>query len=89
MTVRLISAEDFVARFVSSVRAQGRSEIDAFKSDLRDVDLLIIDDAHFIADKPGSQEELLHTMIALVDNGTQILWPVTVILMPSLKLASG
>ena len=73
LTVRLISAEDFVARFVSSVRAQGRSEIDAFKSDLRNVDLLIIDDAHFIADKPGSQEELLHTMIALVDNGTQIL----------------
>jgi len=73
LIVRLISAEDFVARFVSSVRAQGRTEIDAFKSDLRDVDLLIIDDAHFIADKPGSQEELLHTMTALVDRGTQIL----------------
>ena len=71
--VRLISAEDFVASFVQSVRAQGRTEIDAFKSSLRDVDLLIIDDAHFIADKPGSQEELMHTLISLVDSGKQIL----------------
>lgn len=71
--VRLISAEDFVASFVQSVRAQGRTEIDAFKSSLRDVDLLIIDDAHFIADKPGSQEELMHTLISLVDGGKQIL----------------
>ena len=71
--VKLISSEDFVASFVQSVRAQGRSEIDAFKSSLRDVDLLIIDDAHFIADKPGSQEELMHTLISLVDGGKQIL----------------
>lgn len=71
--VRLISSEDFVASFVQSVRAQGRTEIDAFKSGLRNVDLLIIDDAHFIADKPGSQEELMHTLISLVDSGKQIL----------------
>ena len=71
--VRLISAEEFVGSFVQSVRAQGRGEIEAFKLGLRDVDLLIIDDTHFIADKPGSQEELLHTLIALVDEGKQIL----------------
>ncbi|HFB55562.1 MAG TPA: chromosomal replication initiator protein DnaA [Hellea balneolensis] len=71
--VKLISAENFVSSFVQSVRAQGRSEIDAFKANLRDVDVLIIDDAHFIADKPGSQEELLHTLISLVDDGKQIL----------------
>jgi len=71
--VRLISSEQFVANFVQSVRASGRGEIEAFKAGLRDVDLLIIDDAHFIADKPGSQEELLHTLISLVDDGKQIL----------------
>jgi chromosomal replication initiator protein len=71
--VRLISSEQFVANFVQSVRSSGRSEIEAFKNGLRDVDLLIIDDAHFIADKPGSQEELLHTLISLVDAGKQIL----------------
>jgi len=61
--VKLISSEDFA----------GRDAIEAFKSSLRDVDLLIIDDAHFIADKPGSQEELLHTLVSLVDQGRQIL----------------
>ncbi len=71
--VRLITAEAFVSAFVSSVRGSGREAIDAFKSSLRDVDLLIIDDAHFIADKPGSQEELLHTLVSLVDQGRQIL----------------
>lgn len=72
--VKLISSEAFVSAFVSSVRGgNGRDAIDAFKSSLRDVDLLIIDDAHFIADKPGSQEELLHTLVSLVDQGRQIL----------------
>ena len=71
--VKLISSEEFVSAFVSSVRGSGREAIDAFKSSLRDVDLLIIDDAHFIADKPGSQEELLHTLVSLVDQGKQIL----------------
>ncbi|WP_409432476.1 chromosomal replication initiator protein DnaA [Litorimonas sp. RW-G-Af-16] len=71
--VRFISSEDFVSTFISSVRGQGRDAISAFKSDLRDVDILIIDDAHFIANKPGSQEELLHTLVSLVDQGRQIL----------------
>ena len=71
--MRFISAEDFVSTFVASVRGQGREGIAAFKASLRDVDLLVIDDAHFIADKPGSQEELLHTLVSLVDGGKQIL----------------
>jgi len=71
--MRFISAEDFVSTFVASVRGQGREGISAFKASLRDVDLLVIDDAHFIADKPGSQEELLHTLVSLVDSGKQIL----------------
>ena len=71
--VKLISSENFVNGFVSSVRGGGgREDIEAFKSSLRDVDVLIIDDAHFIADKPGSQEELLHTLISLVSEGRQV-----------------
>ena len=71
--MRFITAEDFVSTFVASVRGQTRDGIAAFKASLRDVDLLVIDDAHFIADKPGSQEELLHTLVSLVDSGKQIL----------------
>ena len=71
--VKFVSAEDFVAQFVASVRGAGREGLAAFKAGLRDVDLLIIDDAHFIVDKPASQEELLHTVISLVGAGRQIL----------------
>ncbi len=71
--IRFITAEDFVSTFVASFRGQGSNGIAAFKSSLRDVELLVIDDAHFIADKPGSQEELLHTLVSLVDTGKQIL----------------
>ncbi|MGB3456659.1 MAG: chromosomal replication initiator protein DnaA, partial [Litorimonas sp.] len=71
--VKFVSAEDFVAQFVASVRGSGREGMSAFKASLRDVDLLIIDDAHFIADKSASQEELLHTIISLVGAGRQIL----------------
>ena len=71
--VHLINSEQFVSTFVRSVRGNGRDAIEAFKSSLRDVDLLIIDDAHFIADKPTSQEELLHTLISLVGESRQVL----------------
>lgn len=47
--MRFISAEDFVSTFVSSVRGQGREGISAFKASLRNVDLLVIDDAHFLS----------------------------------------
>lgn len=71
--VHFLSSEEFVNNFVRSVRNSGRDAIETFKSSLRDVDVLIIDDAHFIADKPSSQEELLHTLVSLVDAGRQIL----------------
>lgn len=68
-----ISGEEFVSAFVSSLRGKDRTAIEAFKSKIRNVDLLMIDDAHFIASKPTSQEELLHTMISMVSGGRQVL----------------
>lgn len=68
-----VSGEEFVSAFVSSLRGRDRKAIEAFKSKIRNVDLLMIDDAHFIASKPTSQEELLHTMIAMVGEGRQVL----------------
>jgi len=71
--VHLISSEQFVNSFVAAFRrSKGRDGIEDFKASLRDVDMLIIDDAHFIADKPGSQEELLHTLVSLVDADRQV-----------------
>ncbi len=39
---------------------------------LRDVDLLVIDDVHFLANKSGSQEEFFHTFNALYNAHSQI-----------------
>ena len=73
--VNFVSAEQFVRDFVSSLRgAEGsRTAIEHFKAGLRNVDVLIIDDAHFIANKPASHEELLQTLIAMISNETQVL----------------
>lgn len=71
--VRIISGEEFVSTFVRSVRGNGREAIETFKAGLRGVDLLMIDDVQFIVNKPGSQEELLHTLVSLVDDGRQVL----------------
>jgi len=70
---RIISGEEFVSTFVKSVRGNGRDAIETFKAGLRGVDLLMIDDVQFIVNKPGSQEELLHTLVSLVDDGRQVL----------------
>ena len=71
--VKKISGEQFVSKFVGAFRrAEGREGIEAFKASLRNVDLLLIDDAHFVTDKPGSHEELLLTLIELVAEGRQV-----------------
>ncbi len=68
-----ISGEEFVSTFISSLRGSGREAIEAFKRKLRSVDLLMIDDAHFVANKTSSQEEMLHTLISMVGEGRQVL----------------
>ncbi len=73
VSVLKVSGEEFVNTFVSSLRGGGRDAIDAFKAKLRNVDVLMIDDVHFIASKRGSQEELLHTLVSLVGAGRQVL----------------
>ncbi len=70
--VRKISGEQFVNAFVSSFRGHGREAIEAFKTGLRHVDILMIDDAQFVTDKPGSREELLLTLMALVAEDRQV-----------------
>ena len=73
MRVKKISGEQFVSKFVGAFRrSEGREGIDAFKASLRNVELLLIDDAHFVTDKPGSHEELLLTLIELVAEGRQV-----------------
>ena len=64
-----LSAEQFMYRFVNAIR---NYDMQAFKEEFRNVDLLLIDDLQFIAGKNGTQEEFFHTFNALVDGKKQI-----------------
>ncbi len=64
-----MSAEKFMTKFVHALRYKDTM---AFKNEFRSVDVLMIDDIQFIADKASTQEEFLHTFNALADLNRQI-----------------
>jgi chromosomal replication initiator protein len=64
-----LTAERFTSTFVKAIQDKRTA---AFKEELRNADLLLIDDVHFVAGKPSTQEELFHTLIALVEDGRRV-----------------
>ena len=67
--VLYLSAEKFMFEFISALRFK---DTHAFKQRFRNVDLLMIDDVQFIANKDSTQEEFFHTFNALIDNRRQV-----------------
>jgi len=64
-----MSAERFMVDFVHAMRTKDTL---AFKSRLRSVDLLMIDDFQFIAGKETTQEEFLYTIDELMRGGRRL-----------------
>ncbi|MCJ9430014.1 chromosomal replication initiator protein DnaA [Kordiimonas sp. A6E486] len=64
-----VSAEKFMFEFIAALRFK---DTHAFKKKFRTVDLLMVDDVQFIANKDSTQEEFFHTFNALVDNRCQV-----------------
>src|SRR6478672_1973501 len=64
-----LTAERFLSTFVRAM--QDRSTA-AFKDSLRSADMLLIDDVQFVGGKAGTQEELLSTLTALIEDGKKI-----------------
>ena len=64
-----LTAERFTSTFVKALQDRQTA---AFKEELRNADLLLIDDVHFVAGKTSTQEELFHTLIALVEDGRRV-----------------
>src|SRR5207247_4914942 len=62
--------EDVTHRFVQAMR---QSKLGGFRKQYRECDALILDDLHFLASKPATQEEFLHTLDALVAEGRQVM----------------
>lgn len=66
---RYVSGEEFTNEFVYAVKA-GR--VDLFRARFRHVDVLAIDDVHFLANKRATQEEFLHTFNAIDAGGKAV-----------------
>jgi chromosomal replication initiator protein len=63
------TSEKFTNEFIASIQ-QGK--IDEFRARYRRIDLLLIDDIQFIADKERTQEEFFHTFNAIHEDSKQI-----------------
>jgi len=69
--IEYITAETFTNEFIQSIRNQSTHK---FKNKYRSVDLLLIDDIHFLQNKNETQEELFHTFNALYDSNKQMVF---------------
>ena len=66
-----ITAETFTNEFVQALQANKTA---AFKNKYRFVDVLLVDDIHFLQNKIETQEELFHTFNALYDANKQMVF---------------
>ena len=64
-----LTGEEFTNEFLVALRT---NRVDAFRRRVRDLDLLVIDDVHFLGGKKATQEEFLHTFNAIEAVGKQI-----------------
>ncbi len=70
LQIAYMSAEKFMYRFINALRTQNIME---FKTQLRSVHVLMVDDLQFLIGKDNTQEEFFHTFNALIDAGKQII----------------
>jgi len=68
-SIYYITSEAFTNEMIDGIRSNKMSE---FRNKFRKVDLLLMDDIHFLSRKEGTQEEFFHTFNALFENRKQI-----------------
>jgi chromosomal replication initiator protein len=68
--IAYLSCEHFTNEYVSAVQ---RSATEGFRARFRNLDILVIDDIHFLANKERTQEEFFHTFNALYQQRKQII----------------
>ena len=70
MRILYLSCETFTNHFVTAV---ANGELDSFRFRYRHVDVLLIDDIHFLASRERTQEEFFHTFNTLYNANKQII----------------
>jgi chromosomal replication initiator protein len=65
-----LTAERFLSTFVRAVQDRTTA---AFKDSLRSADMLLLDDVQFVGGKTSTQEELLATLTALIEDGKRVI----------------
>jgi chromosomal replication initiator protein len=64
-----LSCETFVNHFISALE---NGDLQKFRNKYRNVDVLVVDDIHVLANKDRTQEEFFHTFNTLYQSGRQI-----------------
>ena len=64
-----LSCETFVNHFISALE---NGDLHEFRNKYRNVDVLVVDDIHLLANKERTQEEFFHTFNTLYNAGKQI-----------------
>ena len=67
--VKYVSSETFANDFINSIKNKTSEE---FRQEYRKVDLLLVDDIQFFAEKEATQEEFFHTFENLYNDNKQI-----------------
>ena len=70
MVVRYATCEEILNSFVESLNSH---RFGAFRSQLRDVDMLLVDDVHVLGNKDQLQEQFFNAFNALYSEGKQII----------------
>lgn len=66
---RYVSGEEFTNEYIYAVKG---GHVDRFRARFREVDLLVVDDIHFLRGKKATQDEFLHTFDAIDASGKAV-----------------
>ena len=67
--IEYVSCDEFTSQFMEAVQAGRMGD---FRNEFRQVNMLVIDDVHFLAKRDRTQEEFFHTFNALYQTNRQI-----------------
>ena len=70
LKIRYITCEEFLNQYVDSLRGRSHSQ---FRNSMRNVDYLLVDDVHQLANKENLQEEFFNTFNSLYNLNKQII----------------